>query len=189
MRDAILIGLLLASAVLVLFLRDWGTSFIAGMVIPISLLVTFIVMRFLGESFNLMTLGGMAAAVGLIIDDAIVVLENVVLHREAGEERFRAVALTLEELSPALVGSTLTPIVVFLPLIAITGVTGVFFRAMAVTIGVALLTSLTLALTWTPTLCLYLLRKQSDHDAQETPNESQATHFGCAGDSLRFGAD
>ncbi len=175
-RDAILIGLLLASAVLVLFLRDWGTSFIAGMVIPISLLVTFIVMRFLGESFNLMTLGGMAAAVGLIIDDAIVVLENVVLHREAGEERFRAVALTLEELSPALVGSTLTPIVVFLPLIAITGVTGVFFRAMALTIGVALLTSLTLALTWTPTLCLYLLRKQSDHSAQDTPSATaQAT--------------
>jgi multidrug efflux pump subunit AcrB len=164
-RDAILIGLLLASAVLVLFLRDWGTSFIAGMVIPISLLVTFIVMKALGESFNLMTLGGMAAAVGLIIDDAIVVLENVVLHREAGEGRFQAVALTLQELSRALVGSTLTPIVVFLPLIAITGVTGVFFRAMAVTIAAALLTSLSLALTWTPTLCLYLLRKQSPPSA------------------------
>ena len=164
-RDAILIGLVLASAVLVLFLRDWGTSFIAGMVIPMSLLVTFIVMRALGESFNLMTLGGMAAAVGLIIDDAIVVLENVVLHREAGEDRFEAVQLTLRELSTALVGSTLTPIVVFLPLVAITGVTGVFFRAMAVTIGAALLTSLGLALTWTPTLCLYLLRKRSTkHD-------------------------
>jgi multidrug efflux pump subunit AcrB len=160
-RDAILIGLILASAVLVLFLRDWGTSFIAGMVIPISLLVTFIVLKFLGQSFNLMTLGGMAAAVGLIIDDAIVVLENVVLHREAGEGRFEAVSLTLRELSLALVGSTLTPIVVFLPLIAITGVTGVFFRALALTVGAALLTSLTLALTWTPTLCLYLLRKQS----------------------------
>ncbi|HEV2389024.1 MAG TPA: efflux RND transporter permease subunit [Candidatus Acidoferrales bacterium] len=161
-RDAILIGLLLASAVLVLFLRDWGTSFIAGMVIPISLVVTFIVLKFLGESFDLMTLGGMAAAVGLIIDDAIVVLENVVLHREAGEGRFRAVALTLQELSAPLVGSTLTPIVVFLPLIAITGVTGVFFRALAVTIGAALFTSLALALTWTPTLCLYLLRAQSE---------------------------
>ena len=170
-RDAILIGLLLASAVLVLFLRDWGTSFIAGMVIPISLLVTFIVMRTLGESFNLMTLGGMAAAVGLIIDDAIVVLENVVLHREAGEGRFEAVQLTLRELSGALAGSTLTPIVVFLPLIAIIGVTGVFFRAMAVTIGAALLTSLALALTWTPTLCLYLLRKQPKRDDEETPHE------------------
>ena len=168
-RDAILIGLLLASAVLVLFLRDWGTSFIAGMVIPISLLVTFIVMRALGESFDLMTLGGMAAAVGLIIDDAIVVLENVVLHREAGEGRFEAVQLTLRELSVALVGSTLTPIVVFLPLIAITGVTGVFFRAMAVTIGAALLTSLALALTWTPTLCLYLLRKHAKSDEATPP--------------------
>lgn len=173
-RDAILIGLLLASAVLVLFLRDWGTSFIAGMVIPISLLVTFIVMKFLGESFDLMTLGGMAAAVGLIIDDAIVVLENVVLHREAGENRFEAVALTLHELSTALVGSTLTPIVVFLPLIAITGVTGVFFRAMAVTIAAALLTSLTLALTWTPTLCLYLLKKQSAHDGGDAGAEAHA---------------
>jgi multidrug efflux pump subunit AcrB len=172
-RDAILIGLLLASAVLVLFLRDWGTSFIAGMVIPISLLVTFIVLKLLGESFDLMTLGGMAAAVGLIIDDAIVVLENVTLHREAGEGRYEAVAMTLRELSLPLVGSTLTPIVVFLPLVAITGVTGVFFRAMAVTIGAALLTSLALALTWTPTLCLYLLKKpageehhtRAEHDA------------------------
>jgi multidrug efflux pump subunit AcrB len=170
-RDAILIGLILASAVLVLFLRDWGTSFIAGMVIPISLLVTFIVMRLLGESFDLMTLGGMAAAVGLIIDDAIVVLENVTLHREAGEGRFEAVAMTLRELALPLVGSTLTPIVVFLPLIAITGVTGVFFRAMAVTIGSALLTSLALALTWTPTLCLYLLRTKStsNEDGEEKP--------------------
>ncbi len=173
-RDAIVIGLLLASAVLVLFLRDWGTSFIAGMVIPISLLVAFIVMKLMGESFNLMTLGGMAAAVGLIIDDAIVVLENVVLHREAGENRFEAVALTLRELSRALVGSTLTPIVVFLPLIAITGVTGVFFRAMAITIAAALLTSLGLALTWTPTLCLYLLKKQSGNDRGDNRPDEEA---------------
>ncbi len=173
-RDAILIGLVLASIVLVLFLRDWSTSFIAGMVIPISLLVSFIAMKFLGESFNLMTLGGMAAAVGLIIDDAIVVLENVALHREAGEGRYEAVALTLRELTVALIGSTLTPIVVFLPLIAITGVTGVFFRAMAVTIGAALLTSLALALTWTPTLCLYLLRRPDSGSANLLPREEAA---------------
>jgi multidrug efflux pump subunit AcrB len=173
-RDAIVIGLLLASAVLVLFLRDWGTSFIAGMVIPISLLVTFIVLKLLGESFDLMTLGGMAAAVGLIIDDAIVVLENVTLHREAGEGRFEAVAMTLRELSLPLVGSTLTPIVVFLPLVAITGVTGVFFRAMAVTIGAALLTSLALALTWTPTLCLYLLKKPASEELPATDEQDAA---------------
>jgi len=178
-RDAIVIGLLLASAVLVLFLGDWGTSFIAGMVIPISLLVTFIVLKLLGENFDLMTLGGMAAAVGLIIDDAIVVLENVTLHREAGEGRYEAVAMTLRELSLPLVGSTLTPIVVFLPLVAITGVTGVFFRAMAVTIGAALLTSLALALTWTPTLCIYLLKKPAgeEHPAADEQHAAVAASF------------
>ncbi len=159
-RDAILIGIILASAVLVLFLQDWGSSFIAGMVIPISILMTFIALKVLGESFNLMSLGGLAAAVGLIIDDAIVVVENTVLRREAGEGRYEAVAHSLRELTTPLIGSTLTPIVVFVPLIAITGVTGVFFRALAVTVGVALFCSLTLALTWTPNLCLYLLRQK-----------------------------
>ncbi|MGH7227297.1 MAG: efflux RND transporter permease subunit, partial [Gemmataceae bacterium] len=159
-RDAILIGIVLASAVLVLFLRDWGSSFIAGMVIPISILMTFIALKALGESFNLMSLGGLAAAVGLIIDDAIVVVENIVLRREVGERRFEAVAHTLKELTGPLIGSTLTPIVVFVPLIAITGVTGVFFRALAITVAVALVASLVLALTWTPNLCLYLLRQK-----------------------------
>lgn len=161
-RDAILIGIILASAVLVLFLQDWGSSFIAGMVIPITVLITFIALKFMGESFNLMSLGGLAAAVGLIIDDAIVVVENVVLHRQAGENRFEAVSLTLKELTVPLVGSTLTPIVVFVPLIVISGVTGVFFRALAVTVGVALFTSLALALTWTPNLCTYLLHQKRD---------------------------
>ncbi len=164
-RDAILIGIILASAVLVLFLQDWGSSFIAGMVIPISILMTFIALKVLGESFNLMSLGGLAAAVGLIIDDAIVVVENTVLRREAGEGRYEAVAHSLKELTTPLIGSTLTPIVVFVPLIAITGVTGVFFRALAVTVGVALFCSLTLALTWTPNLCLYLLRQKPKPEA------------------------
>ena len=171
-RDAILIGLLMAAIVLVLFLRDWGTSFIAGMVIPITILVTFIALKLLGESFNLMTLGGLAAAVGLIIDDAIVVVENVVLHREAGEGRLEAVDLTLKELTVPLIGSTLTPIVVFVPLVAITGVTGVFFRALAITIGVALFTSLTLALTWTPNLCIYLIRRKADRVPEQPSAEA-----------------
>ncbi|HXF27382.1 MAG TPA: efflux RND transporter permease subunit, partial [Bryobacteraceae bacterium] len=82
-RDAILIGLALASLVMVLFLRDWGTSLVAGLVIPATIALTLIAMRVLGQSFNLMTLGGLAAAVGLVIDDAIVVVENIVLHRDA----------------------------------------------------------------------------------------------------------
>ena len=167
-RDAVLIGLLLSSVILVLFLRDWGTSLVAGLVIPATLLITFIVLKFTGQSFNLMTLGGLAAAVGLVIDDAIVVLENIVLHRDAGQSRFQAIGSALRELTIPLIGSTITPIVVFLPLISITGVTGSFFRALAVTMTVSLFTSLLLALTWTPTLSLYLVRRKDSADPAGT---------------------
>jgi multidrug efflux pump subunit AcrB len=160
-RDAILIGLILSAVVLVVFLRDWRTSVIAGLVIPVTIMVTFIVLKLLGQSFNLMTLGGLAAAVGLVIDDAIVVVENIVLHRDAGEGRLEAIRSALSEITVPLVGSTLTPIVVFLPLVTMTGVNGVFFRALALTMCAALLTSLVLALTWTPTLSLYLLHNSS----------------------------
>src|SRR5512146_3338275 len=158
-RDAILIGLILASIIMVLFLRDWGTSVVAALVIPVTVLVTFIALKLLGESFNLMTLGGLAAAVGLVIDDAIVVVENIVLHRDAGQPGLRAIQKALREITVPLVGSTITPIVVFLPLVSITGVTGTFFRALAVTMCAALLTSLVLALTWTPTLSQFLIRR------------------------------
>jgi len=157
-RDAVLIGILLSVAILILFLRDWEASLIAGLVIPATLCITFIALKAFGESFNLMTLGGLAAAVGLVIDDAIVVLENIVLHRDAGQNRFQAISSALREMAVPLLGSTITPIVVFLPLISITGVTGSFFRALAITMTVALLVSLFLAMTWTPTLSQYLLR-------------------------------
>jgi CzcA family heavy metal efflux pump len=160
-RDAVLIGLVLSAIILVLFLRDWGTSLVAGLVIPVTLLFTFIFLKSTGQSFNLMTLGGLAAAVGLVIDDAIVVLENIVLHRDAGQGRLVAIQSALRELTVPLIGSTITPIVVFLPLISTTGVTGSFFRALAVTMTVALLTSLLLALTWTPTLSQYLVRRKN----------------------------
>ena len=173
-RDAVLIGIFLSSIVLVLFLRDWGTSLVAGLVIPVTLLITFIVLKLTGQSFNLMTLGGLAAAVGLVIDDAIVVLENIVLHRDLGQDRFVAIRSALRELTTPLIGSTITPIVVFLPLIAMTGVNGAFFRALAITMTVALLTSLLLALTWTPTLSLYLVRRQ-DSDRAETESAIDPT--------------
>ncbi|MBV9608849.1 MAG: efflux RND transporter permease subunit, partial [Acidobacteria bacterium] len=156
-RDAILLGVVLASAIMVLFLRDWGTSIVAGMVIPVTVLITLIVLRVLGQSFNLMTLGGLAAAVGLVIDDAIVVVENVVLHRDAGQPRLQAIYSALREITVPLVGSTVTPIVVFLPLISMAGVEGVFFRALALTVAAALITSLALALTWTPNLSQYFI--------------------------------
>ncbi len=177
-RDAILIGVLLAAIILVLFLRDWGTSIVAGLVIPVTMTVTFIALRLMGQSFNLMTLGGLAAAVGLVIDDAIVVVENIVIHREAGQTRAEAIRSAIREIRVPLVGSTVTPIVVFLPLVTITGVTGTFFRALAVTVAVALLTSLGLALTWTPTLSHLLLRKpksSADQAASHSPGHEKAT--------------
>jgi CzcA family heavy metal efflux pump len=167
-RDAVLIGIILSSIILVLFLRDWGSSLVAGLVIPVTLLITFIVLKVSGQTFNLMTLGGLAAAVGLVIDDAIVVLENIVLHRDAGQSRFQAIKSALGELTVPLIGSTITPIVVFLPLISTTGVTGSFFRALAVTMTVSLLASLFLALSWTPTLSQYLVRRKDTGEGAST---------------------
>ncbi len=171
-RDAILLGLILASLILVVFLRDWGTSLVAGLVIPATILVTMVVLKLLNQSFNLMTLGGLAAAVGLIIDDAIVVVENIVLHRDAGQGRLQAIHSALKEITIPLVGSTITPIVVFLPLISITGVTGVFFRALAITMAISLLTSLALALTWTPNLSQYFIRKHVSIAEIKNPEEN-----------------
>ncbi len=158
-RDAILIGLILASIILVLFLRDWGSSIVAGLVIPTTISITIVFLSISGEGFNLMTLGGLAAAVGLVIDDAIVVVENIVMHIDAGQRRVDAVRSALGEITVPLVFSTITPIVVFLPLISVTQVTGVFFRALAITMSVSLLTSLALALTWTPSLSLLFIGK------------------------------
>ncbi|MGE0129256.1 MAG: efflux RND transporter permease subunit [Blastocatellales bacterium] len=151
-RDAILIGLLLSVVILYAFLRNWGTTFVAILVIPVTVLATFLAMYLVGLSFDLMTLGGVAAAIGLVIDDAIVVVENIYSHLARGQSRREAVERAISEITIPIIGSTITPVVVFLPLTLLTGVTGVFFRSLALTMTVALLTSLVLALTFTPVL-------------------------------------
>jgi len=186
-RDAILLGLILASIILVVFLRDWGTSVVAGLVIPVTIAVTFIALKLLNQSFNLMTLGGLAAAVGLVIDDAIVVVENIVLHRDAGQGRLQAIHSALKEITVPLVGSTITPIVVFLPLISITGVTGTFFRALAITMGVALLTSLALALTWTPNLSQYFIRRHENDAEDQEASEQESMERLMAAEEASLG--
>lgn len=168
LRDAILIGIILASIIMILFLRDWGTSIVAALVIPMTVLITVIVLKLIGQSFNLMTLGGLAAAVGLVIDDAIVVIENIVLHRDAGQKRAEAIASALREITIPLIGSTITPVVVFIPLIAIAGVTGTFFRALAITVAVSLFTSLALALTWTPTLSRFFIADRNGNHPEDS---------------------
>jgi CzcA family heavy metal efflux pump len=176
-RDAIFIGLVLACIILFLFLRDWTSSLIAGLVIPVTVAVTVLVLWAIGQSFNLMTLGGLAAAIGLVIDDAIVVVENIVMHRDNGEPRASAVRKALSEITVPLIGSTITPVVVFLPLISVSGVTGSFFRALAITMAASLLTSLMLALTWTPGLSLALLRDRSS-DAPEHKEHTTGRFMG-----------
>ncbi len=185
-RDAIFIGLVLACVILFFFLRDWTSSLIAGLVIPVTVAVTIVALWLIGESFNLMTLGGLAAAIGLVIDDAIVVVENIVLHRDAGEHRADAVRKALKEITTPLVFSTITPVVVFLPLVSVSGVTGSFFRALAITMTAALLTSLALALTWTPGLSYVLLREHTrpSETAGAEESESEAAHERQAGQLL-----
>jgi CzcA family heavy metal efflux pump len=171
-RDAILIGLVLACIILFLFLHDWTSSLVAGLVIPVTVAVTMLFLRITGQSFNLMTLGGLAAAIGLVIDDAIVVVENIAVHREAGESRISSVRKAIREISRPLIFSTITPVIVFLPLVSVTQVTGSFFRALAVTMTVALLTSLLLALTFTPALSM-----QFEGEGHTIGTEQQRTDF------------
>lgn len=178
-RDAVLLGLIFSAAVLVLFLRDWGSSFVAGLMIPATLLITCVVLSITGQSFNLMTLGGLAAAVGLVIDDAIVLLENIVLHRDAGQSHTAAVESALREITVPLIGSTLTPIVVFLPLISITGVSGTFFRALAITMAVALFCSLFLSLSATPALSLYFVRRGDRRNHNESVPDAAPSENGA----------
>ena len=176
-RDAIFIGLILACVILFLFLHDWRSSLIAGLVIPVTVAVTILFLWIIGESFNLMTLGGLAAAIGLVIDDAIVVVENIVVHRDSGQSGVEAVRKALAELTDPLIGSTVTPVVVFLPLIAVTQVTGSFFRALAITMTAALLTSLLLALTWTPALSFVFLRSKTSDEAREHQAKAEDQHL------------
>ncbi len=156
--EAILFGLILSVVIIYLFLKNWGTTLTAIVVIPVTVLVTIVAMKLLGMSYNLMTLGGIAAAIGLVIDDAIVVVEAIYAKIAAGRGRIEGIQEAIGEIFHPLVGSTLTPVVVFLPLAFLDGLAGVFFRALAMTMVVSLLTSLVLAITLTPSLAAWFIR-------------------------------
>src|SRR5437870_13412434 len=168
-RDSIAIGLLLSVVILYVFLRNWGTTFVAILVIPVTVLITFLAMWLARLSFDLMTLGGVAAAIGLVIDDAIVVVENIYTHMSRGQSRREAVQSAVSEITVPIIGSTITPVVVFLPLTILTGVTGVFFRSLALTMAVALLTSLVLALSFTPVLAERFVKAIKRRKTREEP--------------------
>ena len=169
--EAILFGLILSVVIIFLFLKNWGTTLTAIVVIPVTVLITLVAMRLTGLSFNLMTLGGIAAAIGLVIDDAIVVVEAIYAKLATGLPRLEAIQSAVGEIFRPLVGSTLTPVVVFLPLAFLEGITGVFFRALALTMVVSLLTSFVLAVTLTPSLASWFIRERRHRPSTVPPSE------------------
>ena len=151
-RDAMFIGAALAVVVLLLFLRHGRITAISAASIPLTLAITVFVMRLFGQTFNLMTLGAMAIAIGLVIDDAVVITENIARHLRLTPDRMLAIRAAVQELIWPVTTSTLTTVVVFLPLGLLQGVVGQFFAALATTLTIAVLVSLVLALTIIPLL-------------------------------------
>ena len=142
LRDAIVIGVVLAAVVLLVFLRDWKITLAAVIAVPATLAATTLVLRVTGQSFNIMTLGGMAAAIGLIIDDAIVMIEHIERRLAEAPDRGRAtVQRAAAEFLRPLFSSSAATTVIFLPLAFLTGVTGAFFKVLSITMAVALLLS------------------------------------------------
>jgi CzcA family heavy metal efflux pump len=162
-RDAIIIGGLLAVGVLFVFLRDWRVTLVAAVTLPLTVISTFLFMKMFGETINLMSMGGLAVAIGLVIDDAVVVVENIHRHRARGEGA-EAVEHAVSELVAPVVGSTLTTVVVFAPLGLLSGVVGQFFRALSITLSVSVVISLFLALTLIPLLAQWTQPKKPHED-------------------------
>ena len=149
-RDAILFGIVLCAGVIAIFLRDLRAGIFAAFTVPVTLAITFGAMRVAHQTLNLMSLGGMAVAIGLVVDDAIVMVEAITRHRDEGEDPRTAAANGTLELAGPVIGTTLTTVVVFVPLAFLDGIVGDFFRALAFTVTAAVLISLAVALVLVP---------------------------------------
>jgi CzcA family heavy metal efflux pump len=166
-RDAILIGAFLAIGILYVFLRDWRTTLVAATSLPLSVIGTFFFLKITGGTLNLMSLGGMAIAIGLIIDDAVVIIENIYRHLGLGESPREAAEKGVRELLGPVIGSTATTEVVFLPLTLLQGIVGEFFKALCLTLGVSVLLSLVYALTIIPLLSVSFLSSRTHRASSE----------------------
>jgi len=166
LRDAILAGALLALAVIFFFLRNLRMTIVAALIIPAAMAITILAISAVGETLNIMSVGGLAVAVGLIIDDAIVVVEGIArtLHDVPDLPIGEAIAMTMRRLVAPMTASTLATIVVFIPLALLSGVSGAFFRALALTLSCALLVSLALAFFVTPLLFRLILARRTPHE-------------------------
>jgi CzcA family heavy metal efflux pump len=164
-RDAVLVGGALAIAVLLFFLRDWRLTAIAAVTLPLSVIPTFIVMWLFGGTINLMSMGGLAVAIGLVIDDAVVVVEN--MHRRSGTSGGTVVEAVQQLMAP-LVSSTLTTVVVFAPLGLLSGVAGQFFRALSLSLSAAVLFSLAWSITVVPIMGGWATARHQPVDVSST---------------------
>ena len=174
-RDAMLVGALLAVVVLFLFLRRGRITAISAASIPLTLAITVFVMWLVGQTFNLMTLGAMAIAIGLVIDDAVVVTENIVRHLGFTADRRAAIHEAVQELILPVTTSTITTVVVFLPLRLLQGVVGQFFAALSITLTIAVLVSLVLAVTIIPVMAEAFLRAEPSHAMGEGKRDGART--------------
>jgi CzcA family heavy metal efflux pump len=159
-RDAIVIGGVLSVVILLLFLKSLRATLIAALSIPLSLIISFVFLYLTGDTLNLMSLGGLAVAIGLIIDDTVVVIENIARHLAEGQTGDAAVDQASREISGAVIGSTLTTILVFLPLAFVRGVVGQFFQSLSLALTVALLVSMVVSLTIIPVLAARFLGRR-----------------------------
>jgi HAE1 family hydrophobic/amphiphilic exporter-1 len=157
----ILEGAILAILVIFLFLRNWRSTFIIFVSIPISIITTFILMYFTNSTVNLITMGGLALGVGRIVDDSIVVFENIYRHRQMGEPRMQAAQKGAAEVGGAVIAATLTIIAVFAPIAYVQGLTSILFKPLAITICCAILASLFVSLTIIPLLASRLLTDET----------------------------
>ena len=181
-RDAMIIGAILAVIILLLFLHHARITAISASSIPLTLAISVFAMYLIGQTFNLMTLGAMAIAIGLVIDDSVVITENIVRHLKLNANRHEAIREAVHELIWPVTTSTLTTVVVFLPLRLLKGVVGQFFAALSITLTIAVLVSLFLALTIIPLMADQFLRKE---DADAATDEEQAVESGRTGGVLR----
>lgn len=166
--EALFLGALLAVAVVWFFLRDVRATLISALAMPLSLLPTFAVMAWLDQSFNIVTLLALSLTVGILVDDAIVEIENIVRHMREGKSAYDAALEAADEIGLAVVATTFTILAVFIPVGFMPGVVGQFFKAFAIASCVSVLFSLVVARTLTPLLCAYLLRAEG-HGAEREP--------------------
>jgi multidrug efflux pump subunit AcrB len=179
-RDAMLIGAVLAVIILFIFLRKAKITAISAASIPLTLVITVFVMSLVGQTFNLMTLGAMAIAIGIVIDDAVVISENIVRHLGFTPDRDRAIRDAVQELIIPVTTSTITTVVVFLPLRLLQGVVGQFFAALSITLTIAVLISLVLAVTIIPLLAEAFLTAEPQEEPTK-PGEPVPVHAGGKG--------